>query len=93
MGRAGSEVLELLVGLGSLLAPSVGLLLGAGGLIAAPIVQIGLSLVGVGDPPVIARFCGLARFPTAHTVSNWLKQFTQATLAPLIQLNHDRVVE
>src|SRR5947208_6449811 len=45
-----------------------------------------------GDP-LIARFCGVARFPTAHTVSNWLKQFTQATLAPLIQLNHDLVVE
>ena len=42
---------------------------------------------------LIARFCGVARFPTAHTVSNWLKQFTQATLAPLIQLNHDLVVE
>jgi hypothetical protein len=34
-----------------------------------------------GDP-LIARFCGVARLPTAHTVSNWLKQFTQATLAP-----------
>lgn len=45
-----------------------------------------------GDP-LIARFCGVARFPTAHTVSNWLKQFTQATLAPVIQLNHDLVVE
>src|SRR5437899_5315590 len=45
-----------------------------------------------GDP-LIARCCGVARFPTAHTVSNWLKQFTQATLAPLIQLNHDLVVE
>ena len=46
----------------------------------------------VGDP-VVARFCGLARLPTARTVSNWLKQFTQATLAPLVQLNHDLVVE
>ena len=45
-----------------------------------------------GDP-LIARFSGLARVPTAHTVSNWLKQFTQATLAPLIQLNHDLVAE
>ena len=45
-----------------------------------------------GDP-LIARFAGLARVPTAHTVSNWLKQFTQATLAPLIQLNHDLVAE
>ena len=30
--------------------------------------------------------------PTARTVSNWLRQFTQATLAPLIQLNHDLVI-
>jgi hypothetical protein len=45
-----------------------------------------------GDP-LIARFCGVARCPTAHTVSNWLKQFTQTTLAPLIQLNHDLVGE
>jgi hypothetical protein len=35
----------------------------------------------------------LARLPTARTVSNWLKQFTQATLAPLVQLNHDLVVD
>jgi hypothetical protein len=46
----------------------------------------------VGDP-MIARFCGLARLPTARTVSNWLKQFTQTTLAPLVELNHDLVVE
>jgi Transposase DDE domain group 1 len=46
----------------------------------------------VGDP-LVARFCGLARLPTARTMSNWLKQFTQATLAPLVQLNHDLVVE
>jgi Transposase DDE domain group 1 len=46
----------------------------------------------VGDP-VVARFCGLARLPSSRTVSNWLKQFTQATLAPLVELNHDLVVE
>jgi hypothetical protein len=46
----------------------------------------------VGDP-LVARFCGLARLPTARTMSNWLKQFTQATLAPLVELNHDLVVE
>jgi Transposase DDE domain group 1 len=45
-----------------------------------------------GDP-LIARFCGLARIPTARTMSNWLKQFTQGTLAPLVALNHDVVVE
>ena len=46
----------------------------------------------VGDP-LVARFCGLARLPSSRTVSKWLKQFTQATLAPLVQLNHDLVVE
>ena len=46
----------------------------------------------VGDP-LVGRFCGLARLPSSRTVSNWLKQFTQATLAPLVQLNHDLVVE
>jgi hypothetical protein len=44
----------------------------------------------VGDP-VVTRFCGLARLPSSRTVSHWLKQFTQATLAPLVELNHDLV--
>ncbi len=43
--------------------------------------------------PLIARFCGLARIPTARTVANWLRQFTQATLAPLVQLNHALVTD
>ena len=43
--------------------------------------------------PLIARFCGLARIPTARTVGNWLRQFTQTTLAPLVQLNHDLVID
>src|SRR5262249_59834258 len=47
----------------------------------------------LGGDPLIARFCGLARLPTSRTMSNWLKQFTQATLAPLVELNHDLVVE
>lgn len=47
----------------------------------------------VAGDPLIARFCGLARLPTGRTLSNWLKQFTQATLAPLMQLNHDLVVQ
>src|SRR6266446_4366936 len=47
----------------------------------------------VAGDPLIARFCGLARIPTAHTVGNWLRQFTQATLAPLVQLNHDLVID
>src|SRR3989475_377384 len=47
----------------------------------------------VAGDPLIARFCGLARMPTARTVGNWLRQFTQATLAPLVQLNHDLVID
>lgn len=47
----------------------------------------------VAGDPLLARFCGLARLPTARTMGNWLRQFTQATLAPLVQLNHDLVVE
>ncbi len=46
----------------------------------------------VGDP-LVARFCGLRRLPTARTVSTWLKQFTQATLRPLVQLNVDVVLD
>lgn len=45
-----------------------------------------------GDP-LLARFCGLARIPTARTVANWLRQFTTATLAPLVQLNRDLVLD
>jgi len=47
----------------------------------------------VAGDPLIARFCGLARIPTARTVGNWLRQFTQATLTPLVQLNHDLVTD
>jgi hypothetical protein len=47
----------------------------------------------VASDPLLGRFCGLARIPTARTVGNWLRQFTQATLAPLVQLNHALVVE
>jgi DDE family transposase len=47
----------------------------------------------LGGDPLIARFCGLARIPTARTVGNWLRQFTQTTVAPLVQLNHDLVIE
>jgi hypothetical protein len=45
-----------------------------------------------GDP-LVARFAGLTRVPTARTVGNWLRQFTQHTLAPLVQLNHALVVD
>src|SRR5256712_2809117 len=47
----------------------------------------------VAGDPRIARFCGLARIPTARTVGNWLRQFTQTTLAPLVQLNHALVID
>jgi len=47
----------------------------------------------LGGDPLIARFCGLARIPTARTVGNWLRQFTQTTVAPLVQLNHDLVID
>ena len=47
----------------------------------------------VAGDPLIVRFCGLARIPTARPVVNWLRQFTSATLAPLVQLNHDLVTD
>src|SRR6266404_6039134 len=47
----------------------------------------------VAGDPLIARFCGLARIPTARTVGNWLRQFCQSTLGPLVQLNHDLVID
>ena len=42
---------------------------------------------------LLARLCGLARIPSARTVSHWLKQFTHTTLRPLIALNHALVME
>jgi hypothetical protein len=47
----------------------------------------------VAGDPLIGRFCGLARLPSARTVSHWLKQFTHATLAPFVQLNHAVVTD
>jgi hypothetical protein len=35
----------------------------------------------------------LAQIPTARTVGNWLRQFTQSTVTPLVQLNHDLVID
>jgi len=46
----------------------------------------------VGDP-LVRRFTGLARVPTARTVSNWLRRFTQETLRPLIRLNQELVLD
>jgi hypothetical protein len=47
----------------------------------------------VAGDPLIARFAGLTRIPTARTVGNWLRQFTQRTLTALVQLNHDLVLD
>jgi hypothetical protein len=47
----------------------------------------------LGSDPLVTRFCGLARLPTRRTVANWLRQFTQETLAPLITLNRDLVTD
>ena len=46
----------------------------------------------VGDP-LVRRFTGLARVPTARTVGNWLRRFTQDTLRPLVRLNQDVVLD
>lgn len=41
----------------------------------------------VAGDPLLRRFCGLARLPTARTVVNWLKRFTRREVAALRQLN------
>jgi hypothetical protein len=46
----------------------------------------------VGDP-LVRRFAGLARVPTARTVSNWLRRFTQDTLRQLVRLNQEVVLD
>jgi Transposase DDE domain group 1 len=46
----------------------------------------------VGDP-LVRRCAGLARVPTARTVSNWLRRFTPETLRPLVRLNQELVLE
>src|SRR6266705_3948384 len=43
--------------------------------------------------PLVRRFAGLARVPTARTVSNWLRRFTQETLRPLVRLNQELVLD
>lgn len=65
-------------------------------------VVIGLLLVGgrrlehlqyVASDPIFGRFCGLARIPSARTVVNWLKSFTRRTVAALVSLNRDLVLD
>src|SRR5882724_910695 len=51
-----------------------------------------LKYLVVGDP-LVRRFCGLARLPTARTVTNWLRRFTHQTLRPLIRLNEEVVLD
>src|SRR5206468_2238697 len=46
----------------------------------------------VGDP-LVHRFSGLGRMPTARTLTTWLRRITHATLRPLIQLNQELVLE
>src|SRR5881397_3936488 len=46
----------------------------------------------VGDP-LVRRFAGLARVPTARTVSNWLRRFMQEILRPLVRLNQELVLD
>ena len=41
----------------------------------------------VASDPLLQRFCGLARLPTARTVANWLKRFTRREVAALRCLN------
>src|SRR5207244_1105967 len=45
------------------------------------------------NDPLVRRFAGLARVPTARTVSNWLRRFTQETLRPLVRLNQELVLD
>jgi hypothetical protein len=66
------------------------------------LVVIGLLLVGgrrlehlqyVANDPLFGRFCGLARIPSARTVVNWLKSFTRRSIAALVRLNRDLVID
>src|SRR3989454_802666 len=43
----------------------------------------------IGGDPLVGRLCGLRRLPTARTVANWLKQFTQRGVQALRMLNRD----
>jgi hypothetical protein len=43
--------------------------------------------------PLVQRFCGLGRVPTARTVGNWLRTFTRTTLTALSRLNHELVTD
>lgn len=44
-------------------------------------------LAYIASDPLTKRFCGLHRLPSDRTVSSWLKQFRNASLAKLKELN------
>jgi hypothetical protein len=63
---------------------------------------IGLLLVGgrrlehlqyVASDPLFARFCELARIPSARSVVNWLKSFTRRSVSALARLNFGLVLD
>jgi hypothetical protein len=66
------------------------------GVVAMVRLVIGLLVVGgrrlrhvayLADDPLVRRFTGLRRLPTARTLSRWLKQFTMRTVDRLQLLN------
>lgn len=75
-------------------------LLGDYGVVVMVRLLLGLLIVGgrrlrhvsflAGDP-LLLRFCGLQRLPTARTVSRWLKQFRMITVRRLAALNAEIV--
>lgn len=66
------------------------------GVVAMVRLLIGLLVVGgrrlrhvayLADDPLVRRFAGLRRLPTARTLSRWLKHFTMTTVGRLQDLN------
>lgn len=47
----------------------------------------------LGQDPLVARLCGLARVPADRTVVAWLKQFTQQALQAVITVNSELLYE
>jgi len=47
----------------------------------------------VAGDALLERFCGLRRLPTARTVGNWLRRFTQRRVEALRRLNHEVVAD
>jgi hypothetical protein len=66
------------------------------GVVAMVRLLVGLVVVGgrrlrhvayLADDPLVRRFAGLHRLPTARTLSRWLKAFTMTTVGRLQDLN------